>query len=772
MPSSLDNFLHKLRTDADYRGQVTCSRELPGRRARFAPLHPPLPGPLRAALEAAGIAELYTHQAAAAAAARAGKDIAVVTSTASGKTLCYNLPVIERMLDDPGANALYIFPTKALAQDQLRSLARLAEASSEIAQNVRPGTYDGDTTAYHKRKVRSAANLILTNPDMLHAGMLPCHTRWARFFQGLEFVVLDEIHTYRGIFGSNVACVLRRLQRVCRHYGARPQFICSSATIANPGELAQRLTARQVELIDDDGSPSGRKFFVFWNPPFIDKVKMERRSTNVEAQEIFCSLMRAGVQTITFTKARVVAELIYRYAREQLGKELAERIKPYRGGYLPEERRDIERRLFSGELLGVVSTNALELGIDVGGLDACVIAGYPGTIASTWQQAGRAGRGKLDSLAVLVAYDDPIDQYIMRQPDYFFGKTPEHATIDPQNPYILLAHLACAAAELPLTRGDAELFGPQAAGVAQLLADAGKLKEIDGRWYWSCTDTPSRKASLRTISDDTVTIVEKTAQGNRVIGQVDSISAPELVYPEAVYLHEGESYQVRELDLEGKVACVEKAELDYYTQPVLSQSLHVTAQHSARQFKDVDVCCGDVTVTWATVMFNKFKFFTGENIGYKKLELPAQQLDTTAVWIKPPATAMQTVADAGYKPIEGLVALRNMLAVALPVISMCDPRDIGANIEIDHNDGRQAIFLYDRYPGGLGFSERGFEAVGEMFEVVYGMLTGCECRQGCPSCVGLPNLRPPIHQDPDVAGGWPIPSKDAARILLREVLGK
>jgi len=846
MAGPFESFISSLQASASYRDQLVCAREIPGRGARYARLDPPLHPELASALDALGIRELYTHQVQAVEAVRRGSDVVIVTGTASGKSLCYSLPVLERLLSDPAARALYVFPTKALAQDQLRGLERLVKANPRLTGIVRPGTYDGDTSAYHKRKVRADANLVVTNPDMLHAGILPFHTKWAQFFAGLRFVVLDEIHTYRGAFGSNVACVMRRLHRVCRHYaggrvgeGARggvgdieTRFVCCSATIANPRELAERLTGRQMHVVDHDGSPAGRKIFAFWNPPHIDKVKMERRSSNIEAQELLVKLVRRGVQTIAFTKARVVAELIYRYAREELKdnesgrrgegasgerreehrslniehrtskderstvngqlpaaepkaqspmpnapgssfivhrSSLSERISPYRGGYLPEERRDIEKRLFSGELLAVVSTNALELGIDVGGLDACLIVGYPGTIASTWQQAGRAGRGKADSLAVLVAYDDPIDQYLMRRPDYFFGKSPEHAVIDPENPYVLLSHVACAAAELPLRRDETAAFGTKVPHIIDLLLEANRLKEIDGRLYWSCTDLPSRTTSLRTISDDTFTIIERAPGGNRVIGQVDSISAPELVYPEAVYLHEGESYQVRELDLAGKTAIVERAELDYYTQPVLSQSLKIVEQLQHGQFNGCNVCFGDVTVTWATVMFNKFKFYTGENIGYKALELPPQELDTSAMWLKPPPDAVRAVAEAGLRPIDALVALRNMMAVALPVISMCDPRDVGANIETDPADGRPAIFLYDRFRGGMGFAERGFQCIGEIIDVAATMLETCTCLEGCPSCVGLPNLRPPIHQDPDIMGGPPIPSKQAAKILIRRL---
>jgi len=751
-----------------------CLEKLPPRGARFAQLQPPLPAPLDTAIRRLGVEQFYTHQAESIDAARRGEDIVVVTATASGKTLCYNAPVIEAILEDARSNAVYLFPTKALAQDQLRGLKRLAESDEILAARIRPGTYDGDTSPHHRRKIRASANVILTNPDMLHAGILPNHARWAKFLADLRFIVLDEIHTYRGIFGSNVACVMRRLLRICRHYGSDPQFICSSATIANPGELAERLTGRRFRVIDDDGSPAGRKFFIFWNPPFIDTLKMERRSSNIEAKELLVRLISAGAQTILFAKSRVVAELIYRYARQDLKEmksPLAERICPYRGGYLPEERRRIEKRLFDGELLAVTSTNALELGIDVGSLDASIIVGYPGTIASTWQQAGRAGRTSEDSLAVLVAYEDAVDQYVMRHPEYFFEKTPEHAIVDPDNPYLVFSHLACAAAEKPVAPDELDQFGPNAASVVQLLAQAGKLKEIDKRWYWSCTETPSRTTNLRTISDDTFTIMEKTEEGNKVLGQVDSISAPELVYEEAVYLHEGETYVVRELDLDAKTAIVERKDVDYYTQPVLANKIQVLEEHDRRRFRDVELYRGDVTVTWATVMFTKFKFYTGENIGYKDLDLPPQHLETIACWLKMPPSALRAVSDAGYKPVEALVALRNMLGAALPVIAMCDPRDVGGNLEFDRADQRMSLFLYDRYKGGLGFAERGYECIEQLLEMAQEIVETCPCVEGCPSCVGVPNLRPGIHHDIELYPAGTIPNKDAARILLREVLG-
>lgn len=574
---TIPDFLEKLTRSRDYCGQIVHVEEIPARGASYAQLGEPVAPVLLGAIRSGGIQRLYSHQVEAIEAIRADRNVVVVTGTASGKTLCYSIPVIETLLSDEGAKALFLFPTKALAQDQLKGIHRLAEHDARLGDAIRAGTYDGDTTRHTRRKLRDEGNIILSNPDMLHAGILPYHAKWNRFFKNLEYVVVDEIHTYRGIFGSNVANVLRRLRRVCDHYGSSPRFICSSATIANPKELAQRLTGLPMEVVDRDGSPRGKKYFVLWNPPFLDVGKMERRSTNVEGHELMARLIANDFQTIAFGRARVVAELIYRYARDTLKRlrpEYAERIRSYRGGYLPEERREIERELFSGRLMGVASTNALELGIDVGSLDAAVIVGFPGTIASTWQQAGRAGRASEEALAVLVAYNDSIDQYLMRHPDYFFRQSPENAVIDHENKYILAKHMRCAAFELPITRQDERHFGGMMRPIIDLLEEFNELKEIDGRHYWSSTEYPARQVSLRTISDDTYAIVD-LGRGNEVIGVVDGISALELVYPEAIYLHDGETHFVRGLDLEQKVAYIEKKEVDYYTQPVLESSIRI-----------------------------------------------------------------------------------------------------------------------------------------------------------------------------------------------------
>jgi len=763
-----DRFLADLVQERGYAGQAVHVRSLPAREAAYAEPQEPLPGPLAEGLAAAGISRLYVHQARALDLARQGRDLVVVTATASGKTMCYNLPVLERLLSDPDAKALYLFPTKALAQDQLGTLRRWADAHPAIGAALRPATYDGDTPRHNRRKIRTEANVILSNPDMMHVGILPHHPRWASFLQHLRYVVVDELHQYRGIFGSNVAMVMRRLARVCAHYGSRPQFIAASATIANPAELAGALLGKPCECIDTDGSPRGPRLFVLWNPPPLGRDGQARRSANIEATNLLVRLVERGVQTIVFTKARVVAELVYRYARERLAKEhppLANRVRAYRGGYLPEDRRAIERALFSGRLLGIASTNALELGIDVGSLDASILVGFPGTIASTWQQAGRAGRGTEQALTILVGHNDPIDQYLMREPAYLFGQPVEQGVIDPENPYILAGHLGCAAAELPLAPDDADLFGPQMAEVAEAITHDGRMTRIDDRFYWSSPDSPSQKTNLRTISNDTFTIVRTDGAGHAVLGQVDAISAPELVYPNAIYLHEGESFQVRRLDFDGKVAYVEPADVDYYTQPVLNDTCTVRGERRRKNLPGLTACFGDLAVTWATVAFKKIRFYTNENLGQTAINLPPQTLETTGLWLLPEADALDDLAAHGLRAVEGLVGVRNLLLVCLPMLAMCDRKDLSGIVE-SSNTGRPTAFVYDRFLGGLGLAERGYELLPDLLAMCRRLIEDCDCEDGCPACVGLANLRPPIHQDPDLTHGYAIPSKRAAAALL------
>lgn len=767
-------FLERLKQSPHYRRQIAAERVLAARPAAYATPAEALPDALVKLLRGEGICQLYTHQAAAYDAARRGADVVVCTGTASGKSLCYHLPVLAELLANRDSRALYLFPTKALAYDQLGGLERMV-AEAGLSEAARPACYDGDTPTHKRPGIRRAANILLSNPDMLHQGILPNSGRWEQtgFFGRLKYVVLDEIHSYRGVFGSHVACVLRRLLRLCRHYGSWPQFICCSATLGNPRELAERLTGRPVTLIDQDGAPRGRRWVVLWNPPWHgDNAKVARRSGNVEAQELMQALVEAGAGTITFTKARVVAELIYKYVVEGLRRrrpDLVGRVSPYRGGYLPAERREIERKLFSGELLGVCTTNALELGIDVGALDAALVVGFPGTLCSLWQQAGRAGRRQDESLAVFVAYDDPVDQYLMRHADFVFEQPLEHAIIDPENPHILAAQLGCAAAELPLTRADLEEFGPVAADVAALLKDKESLQLRNETYYWQERDPPAARVSLRTISNATFAIVDITGGRNEVIGQVDSISAPELVYPEAIYIHQGESYIVRVLDQQARLARVERCEADYYTQPLLADQCRVGEPRLRGECLGGRRFFGDVTVRWQTTAFRKYKLYTQELIGQTLLDLPAQQIDTTGAWFQPPEEALAATRAGGCNVWEAFSGARNLLTVALGPLAMCDRHDVGGVVDTTQL-GMGTIILYDRYKGGVGYARHGYERHEELLRWAYDLVADCPCEAGCPACVGPPNLRIPIHHDPDVGGGYAIPDKRATILLLRSWL--
>ncbi len=749
------------------RGALTHWHTIPARPARHGDLAVPLAPPLVEALEAQGIARLYTHQVHAIERLRAGLDTVVVTGTASGKSLCYHLPVLERLLEEPEATALYLFPTKALAQDQLKGLTRLALGHPAMLARMQAGVYDGDTQTSTRRKLRDTGNLILSNPDMLHAGILPQHPRWARFLRQLRFVVVDETHVYRGIFGSHVANVLRRLERVVAHYGGAFRYVFCSATIRNPGELASALAGREVSVVDDDGSPRGEKHFVFWNPPFVDESRVERRSSNGDGSALMAALVERGAQVITFTKSRVAAELVYRYAHERLERDepaLADRIRPYRGGYLPEERRRIEKALFSGELRGVVSTNALELGIDVGGLDAAVLVGAPPTLASAWQQAGRAGRRAGGALAVLIGYTETVDQYLMRHPEFFFGRSPEAACVDPHNPYILAQQLACAAYELPLGPADHGRFGEQTADILTALDESGETRVIDGKAYWAKTEFPAQRVNLRTISDDTYTIMD-TSRANAVIGTVDAISALELVYPDAIYLHEGGTWFVQELDLAQKHAYVQPRVVDYYTQPVLDTQIRVRHELERKGWRGEEPVLGEVTYAWQTVAMKKIRFGSRDAIGYHPLELPRLTLETTGFWLAPGEDTWKTLARAGLNPWEALSGVRNLFLTLLAMLTMSDPADLGGMID-SSNLGRPALFMFDRYPGGLGFAEQGWARLDDLARAALEHVRDCPCESGCPACVGLPILRPAQQQDPDLDNGRATPSKSAARALL------
>lgn len=765
----VERILQELLSGRDYRGQAVAVRQLPAREATYSEPQGGILPDLRMALDEMGIEQLYTHQATAIDTIRAGKNAVIVTSTASGKTLCYNLPVLEALLEDPTSRALYIFPTKALAQDQLQGLLRWQSIVPGLP--LKAGTYDGDTPRDLRRKLREEGNVILTNPDMLHGAILPHHPSWGHFFANLRFIVIDEIHTYRGIFGSNVANVLRRLARICRHYQASPQFVCCSATIRNPTGLASHLTGQEMTLVDNDGSPKGQKHFLLWNPPLLSD-GLERRSANAEAKELMVRLVKQRIQTITFTRARVVAELIYRYVREELGrygKNLANSVRAYRGGYLPEERRAIERQLFSGELLGVSCTNALELGIDIGSLDACLMVGFPGTMASVWQQAGRAGRQSDDSLVILIGHNNPIDQYLMQHPDYFFGQTPESAIIDPDNPYIVLGHLRAAAFELPIRVDEETDFGPLAPALLDTLGEDRQLVYRGDRWFWTGHGYPADDVNLRNMTENTYTIVD-TTEGNSVIGSTDELSAFMQLHTEAVYIHEGDTYFVSELNLTQKVAYVHRAELDYYTQAITDRRVQVVDTEIEKDVADGKVRFGEVSVTYITYMFKKIKFYSQDSIGFGKVSLPPSTLETCAFWLSPSLETLARTRHWGRNPQEGLLGISNVITAVLPLYAMCDSMDIGSVVD-SSNTGVPTVFVFDRFPGGIGYAGKGYELIGEILEACLELIQECSCSGGCPSCVGSP-LPPYMALDPDSDIKGTIPDKEAALLILHDLLGK
>ncbi|MGE5558394.1 MAG: DEAD/DEAH box helicase [Bacillota bacterium] len=764
-----EDFITSIKSSPEYREQVVCVKEFPAREAVFGENDPPLPGSIVKRLKAAGIERLYSHQALAVQKVREGKSVVVVTSTASGKTLCYNLPVVESLLADLRATALYIFPTKALAQDQFRSLMRLQEDGDPFAV---AGVYDGDTPAEERQYLKQNARIILTNPDMLHSGIMPQHPGWGRFFENLRYVVLDEIHIYRGVFGSQVANCLRRLKRISAHYGAAPFFICSSATIANPGELAQILTGEKAELIDQDGSPRGAKFFVLWNPPLLEKDTAMRKSSNTEAGEIMTELLRRGISTITFARARVVTELIYRYVQEALRKvkpSAAEKIRAYRGGYLPSERREIEQKLFSGELMGVTSTNALELGINVGSLEASLLVGFPGTIASTWQQAGRAGRGEEPSLAVLIAHQSPIDQFLMQHPAYFFGRTPEKAVLDPTNPHILLGQLRAAVYELPLPVEEMETFGIYAPAVMELLAEDGQVYFQSGKWYWCGRGYPASEVSLRNISEHTFSIMDRTAENARVIGTMDEASAYQQVFPQAVYMHDGETFFVEEMDVEKRVVYVRQMDLDYYTQSLTEVRILTGKEYETTEWNGSRLNFGGASIFMQPYMFRKIQFLNRDSIGYGKIDLPAQTLETVSFWLIPPLEALAQVRKWGRDPVDGLLGLANVTGEVLPFHAMCDVMDIGTAVD-SVNTGVPTLYVYDKYPGGLGYALQMYERAEEILTACLDLIAACPCQKGCPSCVGSP-VAPASQLDPDTNARGKVPDKEGALILLHALLG-
>ena len=771
-------FLQRLPGQRFFRNQMQHVQVLPQREAVLAEVPGGLQPAVRESLARDGIEQLYAHQAEAIQKVREGHSVVIVTGTASGKTLCYNIPIVEATIADPLTTALFLYPTKALTQDQLRGVTRFVDA--EAGAGFLAGTYDGDTPQNLRRKLRDGGNFVLTNPDMLHQGILPHHARWNRFFTHLKFVVIDEVHAYRGVFGSHLANVLRRLSRICDHYGAEPQFICSSATIANPREHAERITSRSMELVTNDGSPRGPKRFVMWNPPPLETAAQgkeddwraggDRRSPLWEAIYLMAALVREGIQTIAFAQTRLATELIFKNCRDLLrpsSRKLADSVCAYRGGYLPEERREIERKLVNRELLGVASTNALELGIDIGSLDACIIVGYPGTVASLWQRAGRAGRGHEESVVFLIGQNSPIDQYLMANCQYLFDQIPENAIVDPDNPHISIDHIRCAAHELPLGDEEAETFGPYAEVVLELLEEDQTVRHIDDKWYWSSTEYPAAKVNLRNIAGAVYTIQDE-ADGERVVGTMDEISALSQVHTHAVYIHAGDTYFVNKLDIEQKIAFVERRDLDYYTQSVQTSQIRVDEPQEPVEINGGELGFGDVTVTTTIPMFRKIRFHSRDSLGFEQLELPPQTLETVAMWLVPSEQIVEQMMANSLVVGEALIGMANVLVEVIQLFVMCDAQDVGTVVDANCL-GRDALFLYDRYPGGMGFARRSLDHIDEILQTIQTVLGGCACQDGCPSCVGaaVPAF---AMTDLDSSVRGRIPNKEAAGFLLGEML--
>ena len=730
---SVSQAIEDFRSDPRFAPNIVTWRSIPAIPATTSEFPSELHPTLVEALRSRGFASLYSHQAAVFASVQSGRHTAVVTGTASGKTLCYNLPVLNAIMNDPTARALYLFPTKALAQDQYTGLHSLIEAAGA---DIKTHTYDGDTPANVRRLIRTAGHVVITNPDMLHSGILPHHTKWHSLFEQLRFVVIDEMHGYRGVFGSHVSNVVRRLRRICHHYGSSPVFILASATIANPRELAERLIEQPVTVIDEDGAPHGRREIAFYNPPVVNRQLGIRRSSTLEATAIATELIRKNVHTIVFARARVTAEVLLTYLREALPARLGmpDSVRGYRGGYLPRQRREIERGLRDGSVRAVVSTNALELGVDIGSLDACVMTGYPGTIASTWQQAGRAGRREGVSLAVLVASSAPLDQFIVQHPDYFFGSRPENGLINPDNLLILVDHLKCAAFELPFHDGDS--FGRvEPLEMLDFLADENVLHHSGNTWYWAAETYPAEEISLRTAARANVVIIDvgdKTSA--RVIGEVDTFAAPMLVHTDAIYIHEGQQYHVERLDWDEKKAYVHPVDVDYYTDASLSVRVQVIEQFTEGEASGPRHH-GEVLVGAIVTQFKKIKLHTHENVGWGKVHLPEEQMHTSAYWLSLPSDISGRMREVELQG--ALTGLANALQNIAPLYLMCDPRDVGVYPQVRSPfTDRATIFIYDRVPGGIGFSPRLYDLHHELLRGARDLVRGCGCESGCPSCVG------------------------------------
>ncbi len=753
-----------LKEDFDFKRNITHWETIKAREGIYADFPEDIDPLIRRIYEERGIKRLYIHQRRCFDLVREGKNTAVVTPTASGKTLCYNLPVIDHLLKNPEARALYLFPTKALSQDQQSELNEVL-LSDELP--IRTVTYDGDTPASVRVSARDGGRIIITNPDMLHSGIMPNHPKWIKFLSNVKFIVIDEVHIYRGVFGSHVTNVLRRLKRICRFYGSDPHFICCSATIGNPLEHTEKIIETDAVLVGENGSPSGEKHFILYNPPLVDAVQGIRRGVVLESQNLALKFLLRGIKTIVFCRSRIRTELIAGYINQRLKNVYNDnnhiRVEAYRGGYLPGERREIEKGLRSGEIQGVVSTNALELGIDIGGLDASIMAGFPGSISSSWQQAGRAGRRASSSVSVLIASNAPVDQYVIAHPDYFFGRNPESAWIDPDNIYIQLDHLKCASFELPFAEG--EEFGSRTAELLSYLEEEGVLRRTGGKYYWADRSYPAESVSLRSATSENVVIIDTTDGKNTVIGEMDRPSAKEMLFDNAVYIHRGDQYIVKKLDIENKKCLVVQSDVNYYTDAVVKTDIKLLTEDRTALKSGVRIAEGDVLVRRQVTKFKKIKYMSHENIGFGEISLPEEEMHTRSVIFifddnTSSAGAFEKIPDELKEHVIGRIG--SLIKNVAPVFLLCDRSDIGFAERLkDPHLGKACIYIYDNYPGGTGLAEGLSRITDEVLKAAFERISSCPCEGGCPSCIG-----------PDDEASVTMNKKEQIITFFREWLGE
>lgn len=745
--------LEYIRQSENYHEQIVHTEELPAKEASFAELNENLHPHLENYLKDKGITKLFTHQVTAIEKVAQGQNVVVVTPTASGKTMCYNLPVLNHILNNPKGRALYIFPSKSLSQDQMAAV-------EDFNTEVKVAVYDGDTPDDLKPELREKTSIIITNPDMIHQGILPNHLKWHNFFSNLKYIVIDELHSYRGVFGTHVGHIIRRLRRICEHYGSKPQFIMCSATIANPKQHAERLTGLPVSLIDNNGAPQGAKKFVLWRPP-------SKRPYIQDVIWLFSLLIALRTRTITFSRARQTTERILRHTKKLLQeklphKNLHNKVVSYRGGYLARERRAIEEALFKGTVYGVVSTNALELGIDVGELEACIIAGYPGTIASTWQQAGRVGRRHKDSLVIFIAVQNPLDQYFIRKKEALFTKPTEQALVAPDNPYILLGHVLCAAHELPIKPQDFSLWGEIFPDLLYLLEEDGEIVQSEGSYYYIGGTYPASRVNIRSSSLASFQLKDKSA-GNRLVGTLDGHRALSEAHPGAVYMHQGETYLVKDLDLENKHCYLNKVDVDYYTMVKRDKETEIIEINKKRPLLTHMLYSGNLKVTTRVTGYIKKHEATGQVLGGGELDLPEEILETQGMWVTFDPTVIEEAKGYYLNLMGGLHALEHASIGLLPLFAMCDRNDIGGLSIVAHpQTGLPTVFIHDAYDGGVGFSETAYSCFEDLLEKTLEAIKECECEDGCPNCIYSPkcsNFNRPLD-------------KEAAIYLLHRLLGK